>query len=161
MNAPHRQMKASPSKQRLRLWLNLLRATRKVEAALREEMRQAYGSTLPRFDVLSALDRARDGLLMSELSQRLMVSNGNVTGIIERLVVDGLVERLPVPGDKRATRVRLTAEGARAFAEMAAEHEGWVDQLLAEIDAEEAQFMIDALTRIRREGDDDKRGAGR
>ncbi len=161
MNAPHRQMKASPSKQRLRLWLNLLRATRKVEAALREEMRQAYGSTLPRFDVRSALDLSRDGLLLSELSQRRMVSNGNVTGIIERLVVDGLVERLPVPGDKRATRVRLTAEGARAFAEMAAEHEGWVDQLLAEIDAEEAQFMIDALTRIRREGDDDKRGAGR
>lgn len=149
MTLRRRKATVDPSKQRLRLWLSLLRATRHVEGALREEMRSAYGSTLPRFDVLSALDRSPEGLLMSALSQRLMVSNGNVTGIVERLVGDGLVERLSVLGDRRATRVRLTAAGAKLFAEMAVEHEQWVDRLLADIDAGDAQYMIDLLAGIR------------
>lgn len=137
------------SKQRLRLWLKMLRATRRVENALREELRRAYGSTLPRFDVLSVLDRHPDGLRMSELSEKLMVSNGNVTGIVERLVEDGLVERLQVVGDRRATRTRLTAKGREAFAEIAAEHEGWVDHLLRGVSPAETRALIDALSRIR------------
>ena len=151
MSAPRAQPAFDPSKQRLRLWLSLLRVTRGVEAALRERMRREYGSTLPRFDVLAALDRYRDGLLMSELSHKLMVSNGNVTGVVERLVADGLVERLAVAGDKRATRARLTPAGIAAFAEMAARHEGWVDGMLSEIEPAEAQFMIDALARAGKE----------
>lgn len=138
------------AKQRLRLWLSLLRATRRMEAALREEMRLTYASTLPRFDVLSALDRF-GSCLMSELSQQLMVSNGNVTGIVDRLVEEGLVERLRVEGDKRATRVRLTAQGRQSFSRMAAEHEKCVDRLMADIGPEEADRMIDALHRIKGE----------
>ena len=131
--------------------MNLLRTTRFVEAELREEMRTMYGSTLPRFDVMSALERHPDGLLMGKLSRRLMVSNGNVTGIVERLVADGLVDRLPVKGDRRATLVRLTPAGAAAFAAMAAEHERWVDRRLAAVDRDEAQTVIDTLSRIRKE----------
>ena len=136
------------SKERLRLWLKMLRATRLVENALREKLRRAYGSTLPRFDVLSALERAPDGLRMSELSEKLMVSNGNVTGIVDRLVEDGLVERRQVVGDRRATRTCLTAQGRAAFAEMAAEHERWVEELLNGVSVEEIRTLIEALSRI-------------
>ena len=142
-------MSGGLSKQRLRLWVNLLRTTRLIEADLREEMRTAYRTTLPRFDVLSALERHADGLLMGELSRHLMVSNGNVTGIVERLVADGLVERLAVEGDRRAILVRLTQAGAAAFAAMAAQHENWIDRRLEAVGRDEAQTVIDSLSRIR------------
>lgn len=151
MSGPDRRAGDGLSKQRLRLWVNLLRTTRSIEADLREEMRQAYRSTLPRFDVLSALDRHADGLLMGELSRHLMVSNGNVTGIVDRLVADELVERLPVEGDRRAILARLTPAGSAAFAAMAAEHEGWIDRRLGTVDRDEAQTVIDTLSRIREE----------
>ena len=99
------------SKARLRLWLRMLGVTRLVEAELRERLRQGFDTTLPRFDVLAALHRSPAGLKMSELSSVLRVSNGNVTGIVDRLVDDGLVVRVPVEGDRRAMLVRLTAQG--------------------------------------------------
>jgi DNA-binding MarR family transcriptional regulator len=127
------------SKQRLRLWLRLLGVTRKIEAELRERMRTEFDSTLPRFDVMAALSRHPQGLRMSELSGVLRVSNGNVTGIVDRLAEDGLVMRVPVAGDRRATLVRLTAKGAEVFARQAAEHEGWIDAMLSELSADEAR----------------------
>lgn len=127
------------SKQRLRLWLRLLTVTRKIEAELRERMRTEFDSTLPRFDVMAALNRHPQGLRMSELSGVLRVSNGNVTGIIDRLAEDGLVMRVPVAGDRRATLVRLTAKGAEVFARQATEHEGWIDAMLGELSGEEAR----------------------
>lgn len=136
------------SKQRLRLWLRILSAQRSIEAALRERLRLGHGSTLPRFDVLATLDRHRDGLRMSDLSTHLKVSNGNVTGIVERLVADGLVERVKVEGDRRAMRVRLTEDGRTRFAEMAAEHEAWVDELLSDLSDEDLGAAIAALERI-------------
>lgn len=142
---------AETRKTRLRLWLNILRTTRSVENALREEMRLSYDQTLPRFEILAVLERSESGLRMSALSEKLMVSNGNVTGIVERLVQDGLVERLPVPGDKRATLVRLTHKGEAVFAEMADGHERWVNDLLAAVPPDTAQPLIDALTTIRRQ----------
>lgn len=139
---------ADLAKQRLRVWLRLLRAHRTVENRLRENMRLAHGCTLPRFDVLSALDRHRGGLRMSDLSVKLMVSNGNVTGIVDRLETEGLVERISVDGDRRAMRVRLTPDGVARFADMAAEHETWVDDLLATYDAAELDTLIALLTRL-------------
>jgi DNA-binding MarR family transcriptional regulator len=141
---------APDSKTRLRLWLGLLRTTRRIENGLRERLRTEHGTTLPRFDVLAMLYRTREGLRMSDLSDQLMVSNGNVTGVVERLVQDGLVERLPVPGDRRATLIRLTGPGVASFERMAADHEAWIGGVLAEIDVGEAQAMIDSLRRIRR-----------
>ena len=136
------------SKARLRLWLGLLRTTRRIENGLRERLRTEHGTTLPRFDVLAMLYRTREGLRMSDLSDQLMVSNGNVTGVVERLVQDGLVERLPVPGDRRATLIRLTGQGVEVFERMAADHEAWIDGVLAGIDADRAQAMIDTLWTI-------------
>lgn len=135
---------------RLRLWLNLLRTTRAIENHLREEMRLSYDFTLPRFEIMALLQRSETGLRMTELSDRLMVSNGNVTGIVGRLVADGLAERAPVPGDKRASLVRLTYKGEAVFAEMAEVHARWVDEMLSGLTGAEADAMIARLTAVRR-----------
>jgi len=152
-------MSSPLAKQRLRLWLRLLAAQRGMEAHLRERIRTRFGCTLPRFDVMSALERHRDhggdGLRMSELSAKLKVSNGNVTGIIDRLVGDGMVERASVDGDRRAMRVRLTDAGIARFGEMAAEHEQWVDGLLSGFDADDLDRLIGQLSRV---GEDWKDG---
>ena len=142
------------SKQRLRLWLRLLGVTRKIEAELRERMRVEFDSTLPRFDVMAALSRHPQGLRMSALSGVLRVSNGNVTGIVDRLAEDGLVMRVPVAGDRRATLVRLTARGAEVFARQAAEHEGWIDGMLAELSGEEARTYAARLRTLAQRLDD-------
>ena len=136
------------SKERLRVWLKMLKATRAVEAELRERMRLAWDTTLPRFDVMAALSRHREGLRMSELSSELRVSNGNVTGIVDRLVEDGSVERRAVKGDRRASRVRLTASGRAEFEEMARVHEAWVDELLSPIGAEGLEVLRTRLARL-------------
>jgi DNA-binding MarR family transcriptional regulator len=116
-------------------------------------MRLSYDLTLPRFEILAMLQRSETGLRMTDLSSQLMVSNGNVTGIVDRLVEDGLVERVPVPGDKRASLVRLTYKGEAVFAEMADVHERWVDQLLSEISGADAKAMIERLTAVRKKDD--------
>jgi len=136
------------SKSRLRLWLRILAVSRMVEAELRERLR-GLDSTLPRFDVMAALHRAPDGLKMSELSSVLRVSNGNVTGIVDRLEAEGLAQRLPVAGDRRATRARLTPEGAAAFTALAERHEAWVNELLGVVTAAEADHLIEQLQAVR------------
>ncbi len=132
----------SLSKQRLRLWLRLLRATRAIESELRERLRVRFGITLPQFDVMAALYRREDGMTMTELSRMLLVSNGNVTGIIDRLVNDRLVARQPSADDRRAFLVRLTPKGATQFATIARAHQDWVDRMLADFDGEEADIII-------------------
>jgi len=136
------------SKDRLRVWLRMLKVTRMIESELRERLRSSFDTTLPRFDVMSALARSGDGLKMSDLSGVLRVSNGNVTGIVDRLVEDGFIERVPVPGDRRAMCVRLTPEGRMRFAEMARQHEMWLDELLAPIGAQGLETVRTRLGRI-------------
>jgi DNA-binding MarR family transcriptional regulator len=130
------------SKQRLRVWLRLLRATRAIESELRERLRVKFGITLPQFDVMAALYRRENGMTMTELSRTLLVSNGNVTGIIDRLVNDRLVARRPAADDRRALLVRLTPKGAAQFATIARVHQEWVDRMLADLGGEEAEFII-------------------
>jgi DNA-binding MarR family transcriptional regulator len=110
----------------LRLWLRLLTCTQLVEKQVRTRLRESFETTLPRFDLMAQLERARDGLKMNELSRRMMVTGGNVTGITDQLVAEDLVERVSVPGDRRSYRVRLTAKGRKTFADMALAHEAWV-----------------------------------
>lgn len=137
-----RMRSSSQSKARLRLWLALLKTSRAIEGEVRERLRARHASTLPRFDVLAALDRYPEGLRMSALSSELRVSNGNVTGIVERLVDEGLAVRETVKDDRRAAIVRLTEAGSSRFAEMAVAHEGWIDSMLGLVDAEEAEALI-------------------
>lgn len=138
----------STSKARLRLWLRILSVSRMVEAELRERLR-GLDSTLPRFDVMAALHRAPDGLKMSELSSVLRVSNGNVTGIVDRLEAEGLAQRLPVEGDRRAMLAKLTPEGVAAFTALAERHETWVNELLGVVTAAEADHLIEQLQAVR------------
>ncbi|HMQ58458.1 MAG TPA: MarR family transcriptional regulator [Rhizobiaceae bacterium] len=139
---------SADSKERLRLWLKLLKASRLMEADLRERFRSQFDTTLPRFDVMAALARKPQGLRMSELSAELKVSNGNVTGIVDRLVGDGVILRVPVDNDRRAMVVRLTQKGLEIFEALAREHEGWVDGLLGGLDPGEARELGRALDRI-------------
>jgi DNA-binding MarR family transcriptional regulator len=110
----------------LRLWLRLLTCTQLVEKQLRSRLRERFDTTLPRFDLLAQLERSPDGLKMNELSRRMMVTGGNVTGITDQLVTEGLVDRVDVEGDRRAYRVRLTPKGRKQFHEMAQQHEQWI-----------------------------------
>ena len=146
----------APSKQRLRLWIRLLRASRAIEAELRERLRVNFQITLPQFDVMAALARKESGMTMTELSRMLMVSNGNVTGIIDRLVAEKLVARKAPADDRRSVVVRLTPKGAAQFANIAKVHEGWVDRLLSDFNGAETDVMISHLdglaTRIRNGG---------
>ena len=137
------------SKARLRLWIRLLRATRTVEAQIRDLLKRQFNVTVPRFDVMAALYRKPEGMLMSEISRSLLVSNGNVTGIVDRLVSDGFVVRSQRNGDRRTSFVRLTAKGRAAFAEMSAAHEGRIDRLLASIPAREAAQLSATLKSFR------------
>ena len=151
-----RQTVPSLSKQRLRLWIRILRAARAIEAEVRDRLRVAFGVTLPQFDVMAALERKPDGMTMTELSRFLMVSNGNVTGIIDRLVAEKLVTRRAPADDRRAIIVRLTPRGLKEFATMARAHQTWVDGLLSDFDAAEADTLIRHLdglsSRIRNGG---------
>ena len=138
----------SASKLKLRLWLRLLRTSRGIEIELRERLRVKFGITLPQFDVLAALAREPAGMSMSELSRFLMVSNGNVTGIIDRLVADGKVIRMVKDGDRRSIFVRLTRDGVDSFQTMATAHEGWVHDLLAGLSHDESAALIELLGRV-------------
>jgi DNA-binding MarR family transcriptional regulator len=140
---------------KLRLWVRLLRAVRVIEVELRRRLRAEFGETLPRFDVMAALARKETGITMTEVSRLLMVSNGNVTGIIDRLVAEGLVVRTTNADDRRATFVRLTHKGLRHFARMAEAHEGWVNSILAGFERTQSEKLIgtlDALTAAARVG---------
>jgi DNA-binding MarR family transcriptional regulator len=139
------------SKARLRLWIRLLRASRLIESAARERLKSQFNATLPRFDVMAALYRQPDGMLMSEISRFLMVSNGNVTGIVDRLVSDGFVVRSQRNGDRRTSFISLTRKGRAVFAEMAAAHEKWVDELLGSVSARDADQLSAKLKSFRSE----------
>ncbi len=119
-------------KQELRLWLRLLACANLIEGEVRRRLRLSFGTTLPRFDLMAQLERAGpEGLTLGEVSRRMMVSNGNVTGIAARLVAEGLIARRANPADRRAGALRLTPAGRREFVRQSAEHEGWIADLLS------------------------------
>jgi DNA-binding MarR family transcriptional regulator len=135
------------SKRRLKLWVRLLGVTRRTEAELREFLRTRHGTTLPRFDVLAALYRRRDGVTMSDLSRMLLVSNGNATAVVDRLEQDGLVKRQPSETDRRTVFASLTPEGLAVFEGLAAEHEAEVDRLFGALSEAEIEALSEILKR--------------
>lgn len=125
----------------LRLWLRLLTCANMIETEIRQRLRKRFATTLPRFDFMAQLERAPEGMLLGELSRRMMVSNGNLTGLVERLVQEQLVERLVSETDRRAAIVRLTPRGRAVFAEMAVEHSEWIAELLGDLDSKEQDAL--------------------
>jgi DNA-binding MarR family transcriptional regulator len=135
--------------QALRLWLRLLSCTVRIENHVRGRLRQDFGTTLPRFDLMAQLERCPGGLRMTELSQRLMVSGGNITGIADQLEREGLIARTFDPSDRRASTVKLTEAGLRRFHEMAASHEQWIVELLGGLSAAEKQTVFGMLRKLK------------
>ncbi len=147
---PDRLGGAPDGKRSLRLWLRMLTCSTTIERRVSQRLRDGFGSTLPRFDLLSALDRAgAAGLTMGEASRKLMVSNGNVTGLAVRLRADGLIEAMDGP-DRRVQRLRLTPLGRSRFALMAAAHERWIETLFADLSETEAEDLTHLLERAKR-----------
>ena len=138
------------SKNKLRLWIRLLRSTRYMESVLRIRLRKKFSVTLSQFDVLAALSRSEDGMIMSEVSQLLMVSNGNITGIVDRLTEEGLVIRSMRGGDRRTNFLRLTRKGQRKFHRMAQAHERWIEDLLQDFSSAEVNHLIALLSRLKK-----------
>ncbi|WP_213958247.1 MULTISPECIES: MarR family winged helix-turn-helix transcriptional regulator [unclassified Variovorax] len=133
----------------LRLWLRLLTCTQLIEKQVRNSLREQFSTTLPRFDLMSQLERAPEGLKMNELSRRMMVTGGNVTGITDQLVTEGLVERVDVANDRRAWRVRLTPRGRKLFNEMAQKHEAWIVDAFAGLNAKEIAQLHKLLGKVK------------
>ena len=133
----------------LRLWLRLLTCTQLIEHQVRSRLREQFETTLPRFDLMAQLERAPDGLKMNELSRRMMVTGGNVTGITDQLEAEGMVQRVPLEGDRRALLIRLTLEGKRAFAAMASVHEGWIVESLAGLSEREVETLHRLLGKVK------------
>ncbi len=140
---------ASDTKLELKVWLRLLTCTTLIEREVRQNLRERFDTTIARFDLLSQLDRAPKGLTMGELSSRLMVTNGNVTGLTDALVREGLVSRAPEPGDRRSLRIRLTTAGKQFFDAMTPVHEGWIDQLMAGLTRAEMAHLLELLGRLK------------
>jgi len=135
--------------QALRLWLRMLSCTVRIENKIRLRLRRDFNTTLPRFDLMAQLERSAGGLRMSELSKRLMVSGGNVTGITDQLEREGMVARTPCPGDRRAFFVKLTETGLKRFREMAARNELWIIELLGGLSRDEKETMITKLGKVK------------
>ena len=133
----------------LRLWLRLLTCTQLVEKHVRTQLREQFDTTLPRFDLMAQLERNPEGLKMNELSRRMMVTGGNVTGITDQLVAEGVVERMEVDGDRRAYRVRLTARGRKVFGEMARQHEAWIVAAFEALSPREVESFYKLLGKVK------------
>ncbi|WP_315766417.1 MULTISPECIES: MarR family transcriptional regulator [unclassified Bradyrhizobium] len=132
-----------------RLWLRLLACTTLIEGELRRRFREEFDFTMPRFDVLAQLDREPSGLVLGELPKRLMVSAGNLTPIVDRLVEDGYITRTPSNLDRRVQIVCMTVEGRKAFRRMAKSHGSWLAELLAGVPAERLDGLIGELDELK------------
>ena len=136
-------------KDELRLWLRLFTCKELIESEVRRRLRDSFGVTLPRFDLMAQLDRTPKGMTLGELSQRMMVSNGNVTGLVDRLVEQGLVARRPAPNDRRAQLVSLTAQGRRFFRAMARANGDWIGEMFSDLSAGDIDTLLRLLAKTK------------
>jgi DNA-binding MarR family transcriptional regulator len=137
-------------KQQLRLWLRMLSITKLISQEIRRRLRVEFQATLPQFDMLAQLYRERDGLRLGELSRRTMVTNGNITGLADRLEADGLIARETLDGDRRVTLAKLTRKGRDEFAIMAKAHEGWLRELMGDVDDDVMARLLGQLATVKR-----------
>ena len=136
-------------KEGLRLWLRIVSCTQMVEQEIRAMLRDKFDTTLPRFELLSALDRVPDGLSMGELSSWLMVTKGNVTGIAERLSEDGFIKRNPTPTDRRSFCVTLTPKGKKLYAQMEEEYEQLLNKLFSDVSLDDSDTFTGVLSKVK------------
>ena len=132
-------------KDELRLWLRMLTCSTMIEREVRQRLREEFQITLPRFDLMAQLEKSATGMTVGEVSQRLMVSNGNVTTVVDGLIKEGLVDKRPAPHDRRVQVVSLTAAGRRIFRTMAARHEKWIADLFSSLSEEDIALLMKQL----------------
>jgi DNA-binding MarR family transcriptional regulator len=133
----------------LRLWLRMLTCTQLIEKQVRSGLREEFNTTLPRFDLLSQLERTPQGMKMTELSRRMMVTSGNITPVTDQLVREGLIERISLPDDRRAWLIRLTLQGRAQFKKMAKRHEAWIVQAFETLSSQEVNNLHALLGRVK------------
>jgi len=133
----------------LRLWLRLLTCTTLIEGEVRSRLRERFDVTLPRFDLMAQLDKAPDGMTLSDVSKRMMVSNGNVTGLVERLVESGHIDRRTSDTDRRVQVIRLTKAGRAVFRKMAAEHETWIASMFEDLNEKDVRDLMRLLAKTK------------
>ena len=136
-------------KTELRLWLRLLTCSTLIENEVRRRLRESFDITLPRFDLLAQLDRTPNGMTLGELSQRMMVSNGNITGLVDRLAEQGLIRRRSLPKDRRVQIVSLTAEGQRFFRGMARVNADWVGEIFDGLTPSDIETLMPLLAKTK------------
>lgn len=136
-------------KTELRLWLRMLTCTTLIEGEIRRRLREHFDVTLPRFDLLAQLDRTPDGMTLGELSRRMMVTNGNITGLVDRLEEQGLVKRRTSPHDRRSQFVSMTAAGRRSFRAIARTHGDWVAEMFAGMSDSELEPLMRLLAKAK------------
>ena len=133
----------------LKLWLRLLTCSSLIEKKVRDELRLSFDMTLPRFDFLAQLERAPDGLTMGELSKRMMVSGGNISGIAAQLADEGLIDRCQLPNNRRTFIVTLTQKGRDEFETIAKAHERWVIEMLGQLDQDDVSQLMNLLLKVK------------
>ena len=133
----------------LRLWLRLLTCTQLVEKQVRAGLRARFDTTLPRFDLMAQLDKVPEGMTLSDVSKRMMVSNGNVTGLVERLVESGHLDRRTSESDRRVQMIRLTKAGRAEFRKMAAEHENWIADIFSDLSPKDVRELMRLLAKTK------------
>lgn len=131
------------------LWLRLLTCTTLIETEVRRGLREEFDFTLPRFDLLAQLERAENGMVLGEISKRMMVSAGNLTALVERMVESGHITRSTSPSDRRVQIVALTPFGRKAFGTMAERHRAWIGNLFAGVTAEERAVLLSSLAKLK------------
>ena len=140
---------AASNRDAVRLWLRLLSCTMVIEKRIKRGFADRFVTTLPRFDILAALDRAEAGLSMGALGRALLVSNGNITGLIQTLIRDGDVEMTTAPSDRRTAIVTLTEAGRTRFNALAAAHHGWIEAMFAGVSPAETAQMLALLDTLK------------
>lgn len=150
INAPDLETRAAPDDHHaLRLWLRMLTCCNLIESDIRGRLRTEFDTTLPRFDLMAQLQRAPKGMKMGELSRRMMVTNGNITGIADQLEKEGLVVRIKMESDRRSSVLKLTPQGRRAFARMARAHESWVKAMFNDLPEASRDALFQALGELK------------
>ena len=150
IDTPDLETRAAPDDHHaLRLWLRMLTCCNLIESEIRGRLRTEFDTTLPRFDLMAQLQRAPKGMKMGELSRRMMVTNGNITGITDQLEKEGLVVRTKMESDRRSSVLRLTPQGRRIFARMARAHESWVKGLFNDLPEASRDALYQALGELK------------
>lgn len=142
---PEKHDGALDDRSSIRVWLRLLSCTVAIEKVVQRRLSDGFNTSLARFDALAALHRHPEGMTMGALSRSLLVSNGNTTQLIQKLAADGLVRLAPGPKDRRSSIARLTAAGQAHFNQLAEVHHDWIDELMAGVNAEAREHLLETL----------------